>query len=132
MVAKNEKGSKIADNAKPEPPSLWYLKAIKAMERGNKSIALEYVNKGLKEVSQNTPKHVAGLLALKIKVLLLIGGNDNRTEARNVADQNYGHCLATLDRWIDCLRQQNFFSSIITTETELETQCPSPNYSNKQ
>jgi hypothetical protein len=98
----------------PQPVNPWYSNAMAALENGHKSNALEYVNRGLKK----TPKD-AGFLTLKIKVLLLIGGSENLAEARKVADQNY------LDGWVDCLRKENFFSSIITTETELETKCPS-------
>jgi glucan phosphoethanolaminetransferase (alkaline phosphatase superfamily) len=133
-VTKNEKagqdetnGGLNGDSKPKEPPSPWYFKAMAALESGNQTIALEYVNRGLKKAPQNAPKQVASLLALKIKVLLLIGGEDNRVSARNIAAQNYGYSQA-LDKWIDCLKQQNWFSSIITTETELETRCPSPRY----
>ncbi|OQW87988.1 MAG: hypothetical protein BWK78_08635 [Thiotrichaceae bacterium IS1] len=136
-VTNNEQAEIAVGKTKPneelpsEPPNPWYLKAIDAMNRGNQSIALEYVNRGLKAVPQNTPKQVASLLALKIKVLLLMGGSDNRAAAKHLADQSYGCYLKRLDTWIDCLRQQNLFSSMITTETELETRCSSSNYSNK-
>jgi len=105
----------------PEPPSLFYLKAIEALNNDNKSIALDYVNRGLKKIPKNAPEHTS-LLALKIKLLLLIGGSDNRTVAKNVADENYGYSSA-LDGWINCLRKENLFSSIITTETELDQKC---------
>ena len=108
-----------------EPPNDWYLKAIEALENGNKENALAYINKVLNKVPKNAPKQVTSLLALKIKVLLLIGGSDNQAKAENVANQNDGSSSA-LDGWINCLRKENFFSSIITTETELEVKCPSP------
>jgi len=56
----------------------WYDKA--KMESDNQ-FALEYVNMGLKEY----PKHVDSL-ALKIKLLLLIGGRDKSTAIKLRAD----------------------------------------------
>jgi hypothetical protein len=106
-------------------PNPWYSKAIVSLENGNKENALAYINKGLNKVPKNEPKQIVILLALKIKVLLLIGGSDNQAKAENVANQNYGSSSA-LDKWINCLREEKFFSSIITTETELEAKCPSP------
>jgi uncharacterized membrane protein (DUF485 family) len=105
-----------------EPPNSFYLKAIEALDSSNKLVALDYLNRGLEKIPKNLPER-ASLLALKIKVLLLIGGGDNQTKARNVANQNYDYSSA-LDGWINCLRKENLFSSIITTETELETKCP--------
>jgi hypothetical protein len=132
FIPNDEPPNKIISNGKnhpPEPPSYWYLKAIEALNSGNKSIALDYVNRGLTK-PKNAPKQVTSLLALKIKVLLLIGGSDNQAEAKNVANQNYGYSSA-LDGWINCLKEENLFSSIITTNTELEAKCPSPIYHNQ-
>jgi hypothetical protein len=109
----------------PPPSNPWYSKAIVSLENGNKENALAYINKGLNKVPKNAPKQIVILLALKIKVLLLIGGSDNQAKAENVANQNDGSSSA-LDRWINCLREKKIFSSIITTETELEAKCPSP------
>jgi hypothetical protein len=122
MVTENGNGEPPIS---PPPPNPWHSKAMGAKENGNKENALAYINKGLKKVPKNAPKQVTSLLALKIKVLLLIGGSDNQAKAENVANQNYGSSSA-LDRWINCLKEEKIFSSIITTETELEAKCPSP------
>lgn len=132
MVSKPDKAdlaSHITSNQEqqPEPLNPWYLKAMEAMARGNKSISLEYINRGLRD-ARNRPEQEASLVALKIKVLLLIGGSDNLTEANQVANHSYGRYLPELDRWIACLKRQQLLSSIITTEADLESQCPSPNY----
>ena len=130
IVTQNDKplSEEIVSNGKnhpSEPLNYWYLKAIEALNSGKKENALPYIDKGLKKVPKNEVKQIASLLALKIKVLLLIGGSDNQAKAGNVANQNYGSSSA-LDRWINCLKEEKIFSSIITTETELEAKCPSP------
>jgi len=124
ILGGNGENDRLIEEVQPkdQPVNPWYSKAMVALENGKKYIALEYVNRGLKK----TPKD-AGLLTLKIKVLLLIGGSDNLAEARKVADQNDGYS-SDLDGWVDCLRKENLFSSIITTETELEAKCPSQVY----
>jgi len=53
-------------------------------------------------------RHLPNEIAIKIKVLLLIGGSDKQTEARNIANQNYDYS-STLNGWIDCLRKENLF-----------------------
>lgn len=95
----------------------WYSKAKAAMDSDNHLNARDYINTGL----ENFPKHVESL-ALKIKLLLLIGGRKDRDDAKNVADQNLG-VSPVLDDWINCLRNKKFFSSIITTKTDFETKC---------
>jgi len=125
IVGGNGENDRLIVQPKYQPVNPWYLKAMVALENGKKSIALEYINRGLKKIPKDAPKHVAGLLALKIKVLLLIGGSENLAEARKVAAQNYGYS-SDLDGWIDCLRKENLFLSFITTESGLEGKCPSP------
>jgi hypothetical protein len=123
MVTENGNG-----NSEPPISSLpnpWYSKAMLALENDNKENALAYINKGLNKVPKNAPKQIVILLALKIKVLLLIGGSDNQAKAKNIANQNDGSSSA-LDGWINCLKEEKNFSSIITTETELEAKCPLP------
>jgi len=110
-------------NHQPEPPNPWYLKAKAALENDNRSIALQYINRGLEKTPKPTPQQFSSLLALKIKVLLLIGGTDNQTKAKNIADKNKGYSSA-LDEWVDCLKEKKLLSSFIVTETELD-QCPS-------
>jgi len=108
------KGGGVDDN------NPWYDKA--KMESDNQ-FALGYLNMGLKEY----PKHVDSL-ALKIKLLLLIGGRDKRGEAEKVAENIKKMGISReLDDWVDCLRE-NFFKSsdrlVMTTETEIESLCP--------
>ena len=65
-------------------------------------------------------------LVLKIKLLLLSGGND-RLEAQKLADQSYG-ISDTLDSWLDCLEQTETFTNLINTNSELDRRCLSPVY----
>lgn len=100
----------------------WYLKAKEALQTyDNKLVALEYINKGIEETQTDTLEHTM-LLVFKMTLLLLTGDTNL---AKSEAEQNYGHS-PILDKWIDCLRTKQFFSSLIITETELKTQCPSP------
>jgi uncharacterized membrane protein len=116
-----------SSSSKPPPPPIclnnyWCSQAKEALLKyDNKLVALEYVNKGLEE-TQNNPLEYSMLLAFKIKLLLLIG---DTTLAKNEADKNYGRS-PVLNQWINCLRAKQFFSSLVVTETELETKCSSP------
>ncbi|MCP4347576.1 MAG: hypothetical protein GY795_18890 [Desulfobacterales bacterium] len=103
----------------PEAPEPLYWKASIAFARNNKSVALAYLDKAL----QFSPKHVESL-ALKIKILLLTGGQKT-SMAEQIASQSYGYSK-TLDSWLDCLNKHNIFSQIILTNNELEHQCPTP------
>ncbi len=70
---------------------------------------------------QLNSSHISSLV-LQIKILLLMGG-DCRVEAEEKASQIYGK-YDQLNSWLDCLKKENIFSSIVITSSELEIRCP--------
>lgn len=116
--AKFEEAQKL-ESKSPEP---WYWKAQLALAKNNKKVALAYINRALKL----NPNYWYGL-ALKIKLLLLMGGK-YREEAKNIAEQSH-EISDELVSWLNCLEQNNCFNSIIITNSELDEKCPFPSYS---
>jgi tetratricopeptide (TPR) repeat protein len=116
-----EKKFEEAGRIEPKSPDPWYWKAEVALAKGNRQVALKYINKALDFDSLHLHS-----LVLKIKLLLLSGGND-RLEAQKLADQSYG-ISDTLDSWLDCLEQTETFTNLINTNSELDRRCLSPVY----
>jgi len=105
----------------PDSPLSYYWQAQVAMMQRNDDVALEYLERAL----QRDARHRDSLV-LKIKILLLAGGEKRKT-AREIAKQAYGYDKL-LTQWVDCLTQHDWFTRMITTETELQAQCPTPMY----
>jgi tetratricopeptide (TPR) repeat protein len=102
----------------PEP---WLGKAHVTFAQGNTSVALQFVNKSLKQ----NPNYWQGL-AFKIKLLLLLGGN-YREEAMKLSTESRG--LSTkLDVWLDCLTKQGIFTQLLVTDSVLDSLCLFPKY----
>ena len=116
LICYNISGDKC--ETKPLQNPEYFENAVTAMENEFYSNSLDYVNTVLKKV----PNHVASL-ALKIKLLLLIGGSENRNKAKKFAEQKYCSSQA-LDRWIKCLKDEKVFDELMVTKTEFENKCP--------
>ena len=110
-----------ANRLEPESPEPWYWKAKVALVKGNSPVALKYINKAL-DMNAN---HLHSLV-LKIKLLLLSGGNE-KLEAEKIAKQSYG-IADDLDVWFNCLEQEKIFTNLVITISELDRKCPSPDY----
>ncbi len=115
---KAEKQFNQARHQMPHSAEPWYWQAQLALARDNKHISLNYLEKAL----QLDPKHIQSL-ALKIKVLLLLGGR-NMKKAKQLAN-TIRHPSAALERWVSCLNENEFFSSLLVTATQLESRCQS-------
>ena len=100
----------------PDMPEPLYWKARVATERNNKVVALDYLERAL----QLSPQHVPSL-ALKIKLLVLQGGN-NTELAKQIAINARGQSKV-LDCWLDCLETNGIFMQMILTASELDAQC---------
>ncbi len=98
----------------PEP---LYWKARVAMARKKNLVALELTEKALQLNNRHVPS-----LVLKIKLLLLSGGEDRR-KAKTITHQSYG-ISEDLDVWLECLERHNIFSLLVITSTDLENNCP--------
>lgn len=110
-----------ANKLEPKFPEPWYWKAKVALVKGNSAVALKYINKAL-EMNAN---HLHSLV-LKIKLLLLSGGNE-KLEAEKIAKQSYG-ITDDLDVWLNCLEKEKIFAHLVITISELDRKCPSPDY----
>ncbi|NET61020.1 MAG: hypothetical protein F6K47_34305 [Symploca sp. SIO2E6] len=105
--------AKKLDQKSPEP---WYWKARLAVDSDNKEIAFEYLEQALTIM----PDHSYSL-ALKIKLLLLRGGEDIK-KAQKIATQSHG-ISSELNSWLLCLEKKEIFNLKSTSELELEQLC---------
>jgi tetratricopeptide (TPR) repeat protein len=102
-----------------EAPDPWLGKAHIAFVQDNLDVALKFVDKALQRESSHWQS-----LALKIKLLLLLGGN-NREEAMKLANRSLG-LQEELDAWLKCLISQKVFDPLVTTASTLDATCPFP------
>jgi tetratricopeptide (TPR) repeat protein len=98
----------------------WYWKARIAFARQNLSVALAYLDEGLKRSIRHAP-----CLALKIKVLLLQSSKDSRRKAQELATQSSG-ISDPLDVWLNCLKAEGMFGPGVKSNSELESKCHFP------
>ena len=110
-----------ANRLKPESPEPWYWKAKVALAKDNSVVALKYINKAL-----DMDVHHWHSLVLKIKLLLLLGGN-KKLEAEKITKQSYG-IADELDVWLNCLEQEKVFTNLVISISELDRRCPFPDY----
>jgi hypothetical protein len=94
----------------------WYWKARLAAARGNRGVALAYINEAL----QKEPRHEHSL-ALKMKLLILCG--DQITTAREIAGSSYGISVR-LDNWLRCIARQGLLDQGPWSDYDLDTRCP--------
>lgn len=102
------------DNQLAEP---WYWKAQVALADNNQPVALKYIEKALKLDSNNLDCRV-----LQIKILLLSGG-EHRQQAKEIAEE-VSNISSDLKAWVDDLKNENVFSSLVITSRELEMKFP--------
>ena len=102
------------NNNSPEP---WYWKAQVALADNNQPVALKYIEKALKLDSNNLDCRV-----LQIKILLLSGGK-HRQQAKEIAEE-VANISSDLKAWVDDLKNENVFSSLVITSRELEMKFP--------
>ncbi len=114
---KAERQFNQAARKNPRSVEPWYWKAELALARGHKQVSINYLNQVLKQ--KKTHIHS---LALKMKVLLLLGGR-NIKKAKQLGSRIYKHHPSqALKNWVICLKQ---VSGFIITATDIETQCQS-------
>lgn len=106
-----------AKNLNPQSAVPWHGKAEVALAKQNLPVAMQYVDRAL-DIEE---KHIPSLV-LKIKILLLNGGDQNIL-AKKLANDSY-RLSNELDQWLMCLEEQQFFLNIITTQNELDRLCP--------
>lgn len=103
----------------PELADPWYWKAKVSLARQNLSVAIFYVEKALGLQANHEPS-----LVIQIKILLLKGGTYTE-ESKRKAKESYG-VSDSLDQWLKCLENNNVFSDLVNTESNLDKLCPSP------
>jgi tetratricopeptide (TPR) repeat protein len=111
-----------ARTLEPQSPEPWYWKSVIAMERSDYEVAQSYLNEALKLA----PDHPHSL-ALKIKVLIIIGKSES---ANTLANLSYG-ISDGLDKWLDCLHKNGGFNPEFTYNIDFELKCPPFDYSVK-
>lgn len=109
----------------PKSPEPWYWQARVALAQNNQLTALKYLDQALYIM----PRHSYSL-GLKIKLLLLNGGEGIK-KAQEIANQSYGSS-PELNLWLDCLNQKKIFTSLSTTEIELDQLCQFSDINNKK
>lgn len=98
----------------------WYWKSRIAFALRNERVASAYVKEALKR----EPRHVHSL-ALQIKLLLLSGSRNDRTIAKELAENSKG-ISHNLDVWLNCLKAEGMFSQGPRSNHELDKECAFP------
>jgi len=124
--AENKFSQAAAQNPGSAEPLYWQARL--ALARDRRQISLRYLEEALK----SDPSHVHSL-ALKMKVLLLMGGRYIKPGKKLAESLSAYHPSPALKNWSRCV---NKLSGFIITETDIESHChsqfPVYNFSEKK